>query len=122
MLSKLLSMLWQTVKFGPVLTPIIGVIIGLGLGVPLFFSFHLTSAQTNTSGAGNNLSTPLEELQSQNFALITVNSEQIQELRSTVNHTNQAIEKGNLTEALNHLRVLDQQLQLLSERASPFGG
>ena len=115
-------MSWQTIKFEPILVPILGVIIGLDLVVPFFFSFHSTSAQTNTSGDGNNLSTPLEELQSQNFALITVNSEQIQELRSTVNQTNQAIENGNLTEALNHLRVLDQQLQLLSDRASPFNG
>ena len=106
-------------KIRHVLVPLLSVIIGLDLVVVFFFS-HSTSAQSNNGSA--NLSTPLEELQSQNFALITVNSEQIQELRSTVNQTNQAIENGNMTEALNQLRVLDQQLQLLSERASPFNG
>lgn len=115
-------MLGRAFKFRPILMVLLSVTIGLDVVVIFFFSTHSTSAQTNDVSADSNLSTPLEELQSQNFALITVNSEQIQELRSTVNQTNEAIENGNKTEALNQLRVLDQQLQLLSERASPFNG
>lgn len=114
-------MLGRAFKFRPILVVLLSVTIGLDV-VAIFFFSHSTSAQTNDVSADSNLSTPLEELQSQNFALITVNSEQIQELRSTVNQTNEAIENGNKTEALNQLRVLDQQLQLLSERASPFNG
>ena len=115
-------MLGRAFKFRRILVVPLSVTIGLDV-VAIFFLSHSTSAQTNDGSASDsNLSTPLEELQSQNFALITVNSEQIQELRSTVNQTNQAIENGNKTEALNQLRVLDQQLQLLSERASPFNG
>lgn len=82
-------------------------------------SMHPTSAQSNNTTG--NLSTPLEELQNQNFALITLNSEQIEEIRSTVNSTRQAVENGNITEALIRLRVLDQQLELIAQRASPFG-
>ena len=114
-------MLGRAFKFRPILVVLLSVTIGLDV-VAIFFFSHSTSAQNNDVSADSNLSTPLEELQSQNFALITVNSEQIQELRSTVNQTNEAIENGNKTEALNQLRVLDQQLQLLSERASPFNG
>jgi hypothetical protein len=50
-----------------------------------------------------------------------LNSEQIEEIRSAVNSTRQAVENGNITEALIRLRVLDQQLELIAERASPFG-
>ena len=82
-------------------------------------SMPTTSAQSNN--ATGDLPTPLEELQDQNFALITVNSEQIEEIRSTVNSTRLAVENGNMTEALIRLRALDQQLELIAERASPFG-
>lgn len=61
-------------------------------------SMPTTSAQSNN--ATGDLPTPLEELQNQNFALITVNSEQIEEIRSTVNSTRLAVENGNMTEAL----------------------
>jgi hypothetical protein len=77
-----------------------------------------TSAQSNST-AGD-LSTPQDELQDQNFSLITLNSEEMEELRSTVNSTRQAVENGNMTEALIQLTVLDQQLELIAERASPF--
>ena len=77
-----------------------------------------TSAQSNST-AGD-LSTPQDELQDQNFSLITLNSEEMEELRSTVNSTRQAVENGNMTEALIQLTVLDQQLELIAEMASPF--
>ena len=75
-----------------------------------------SSAQSNNT-AGN-LSTPQEEIQ--NFALITMNGKEMEEIRSTVNSTRQAIENGNMTGALVGLTVLDQQLELIAERASPF--
>ena len=77
-----------------------------------------TSAQSNST-AGD-LSTPQDELQDQNFSLITLNSEEMEEVRSNVNSTRQAVENGNMTEALIQLTVLDQQLELIAERASPF--
>jgi hypothetical protein len=79
-------------------------------------TIHPTSAQSNNT-AGN-LSTPQEEIQ--NFALITMNSKEMEEIRSTVNSTRQAVENGNMTEALVGLTVLDQQLELIAEKASPF--
>lgn len=99
------------------------IILGL-MGVSILtviegISMPTTSAQSNN--ATGDLPTPLEELQNENFALITVNSEQIEEIRSTVNSTRLAVENGNMTEALIRLRAIDQQLQLISERASPFG-
>jgi hypothetical protein len=75
-----------------------------------------SSAQSNNT-AGN-FSTPQEEIQ--NFALITMNGKEMEEIRSTVNSTRQAIENGNMTGALVGLTVLDQQLELIAERASPF--
>jgi hypothetical protein len=75
-----------------------------------------TLAQSNNT-AGN-LSTSQEEIQ--NFALLTMNSKEMEEIRSTVNSTRQAVENGNMTEALTGLTVLDQQLELIAERASPF--
>ncbi len=74
-----------------------------------------TSQSNNTAG---NLSTQQEEIQ--NFALITMNGKEMEEIRSTVNSTRQAIENGNMTGALVGLTVLDQQLELIAERASPF--
>ena len=82
-------------------------------------SMPTTSAQSNN--ATGDLPTALEELKDENFALITVNIEQIEEIRSTVNSTRQAVENGNMTEALIRLRALDQQLELVAERTSPFG-
>jgi hypothetical protein len=75
-----------------------------------------SSAQSNNT-AGN-LSSPQQEIQ--NFALITMNGKEMEEIRSTVNSTRQAIENGNMTGALVGLTVLDQQLELIAERASPF--
>jgi hypothetical protein len=77
-----------------------------------------TSAQSNST-AGD-LSTPQDELQDQNFSLMTLNSKEMEEIRSTVNSTRQAVANGNMTEALIQLTVLDQQLELIAERASPF--
>jgi hypothetical protein len=49
-----------------------------------------------------------------------MNGKEMEEIRSTVNSTRQAIENGNMTGALVGLTVLDQQLELIAERASPF--
>jgi hypothetical protein len=49
-----------------------------------------------------------------------MNSKEMEEIRSTVNSTRQAVENGNMTEALIGLTVLDQQLELIAERASAF--
>jgi hypothetical protein len=79
-------------------------------------TIHPSSAQSNNTTG--NLSTQQEEIQ--NFALITMNGKEMEEIRSTVNSTRQAIENGNMTGALVGLTVLDQQLELIAERASPF--
>jgi hypothetical protein len=79
-------------------------------------TIHPSSAQSNNTTG--NLSTQQEEIQ--NFALITMNGKEMEEIRSTVNSTRQAVENGNMTEALIGLTVLDQQLELITERASPF--
>ena len=99
MVQILLTLVYVT-KFGATLALLLSAIIGIDITF-----FHTTLAQTNTSDviSSSNLSTALEELQSPSFTLITVNTEQIQELRSTVNQTNQAIENGNMTEALIRL-------------------
>jgi hypothetical protein len=77
-----------------------------------------TSAQSNNTVG--DLSISQREIQNQNFALITMNNKEMEEIRSTVNSTRQAVENGNMTEALIGLTVLDQQLELITERASPF--
>lgn len=77
-----------------------------------------TSSQSNNTVG--DLSISQGEIQNQNFALITMNSKEMEEIRSTVNSTRQAVENGNMTEALIGLTVLDQQLELITERASPF--
>ena len=79
-------------------------------------TIHPSSAQSNNTTG--NLSIQQEE--TQNFALITMNGKEMEEIRSTVNSTRQAIENGNMTGALVGLTVLDQQLELIAERASPF--
>jgi hypothetical protein len=79
-------------------------------------TIHPSSAQSNNTTG--NLSTQQEEIQ--NFALITMNGKEMEEIRSTVNSTRQAIENDNMTGALVGLTVLDQQLELIAERASPF--
>jgi hypothetical protein len=50
--------------------------------------------------------------------LITLNAEQISEIRSNLNKTRQAIESGNTTEALINLTTIDEQFSVLGGEAS----
>ena len=63
----------------------------------------------------------LNETEDETFSLITLNSEQIKEIRSILNSTCQAIENGNNTEALANLTILDEQFSAVSGEASAFG-
>jgi hypothetical protein len=63
----------------------------------------------------------LMKLKKKTFSLITLNGEQIKEIRSNLNNTRQAIENGNTTEALANLTIIDEQFSAVSGEASAFG-
>ena len=84
----------------------------------LAVAFPLIFAQTN-EGEGQMLE--FNETEDETFSLITLNGEQIKEIRSNLNKTRQAIENGNSTEALANLTIIDEQFSAVSGEASAFG-
>ena len=84
----------------------------------LAVAFPLIFAQTN-EGEGQMLE--FNETEDETFSLITLNGEQIKEIRSNLNKTRQAIEDGNSTEALANLPIIDEQFSAVSGEASAFG-
>ena len=84
----------------------------------LAVAFPLIFAQTNE---GEGQIAEFNETQDETFSLITLNGEQIKEIRSNLNRTRQAIENGNSTEALANLTIIDEQFSAVSGGASAFG-
>lgn len=84
----------------------------------LAVAFPLIFAQTNEGGGQI---AELNETEDETFSLITLNGEQIKEIRSNLNNTRQAIENGNTTEALANLTIIDEQFSAVSGEASAFG-
>ena len=91
---------------------LITVIGTLAVALPLIY------AQTNE---GEGQIAEFNETQEETFSLITLNGEQIKEIRSNLNNTRQAIENGNTTEALANLTIIDEQFSAVSGEASAFG-
>jgi hypothetical protein len=81
-------------------------------------AFPLIFAQTNEGGGQI---AELNETEDETFSLITLNGEQIKEIRSNLNSARQAIENGNTTEALANLTIIDEQFSAVSGEASAFG-
>jgi hypothetical protein len=46
---------------------------------------------------------------------VTLDKQQIQDLRSILNRSIESLEKGNITEAINNLRIADDQLRILED-------
>jgi len=89
------------------------IVIGtLSVALPLIY------AQTNED---EGQMAEFNETQEETFSLITLNGEQIKEIRSNLNSTRQAIENGNTTEALANLTIIDEQFSAVSGEASAFG-
>ncbi|HEX5892460.1 MAG TPA: hypothetical protein VFY41_06330 [Nitrososphaeraceae archaeon] len=84
----------------------------------LAVAFPLIFAQTNE---GEGQMPEFNESEDETFSLITLNGEQIKEIRSNLNKTRQAIENGNSTEALANLTIIDEQFSAVSGEASAFG-
>jgi 5-bromo-4-chloroindolyl phosphate hydrolysis protein len=84
----------------------------------LAITFPLIFAQTNE---GEGQMPEFNETEDETFSLITLNGEQIKEIRSNLNRTRQAIENGNTTEALANLTIIDEQFSAVSGEASAFG-
>ena len=84
----------------------------------LAVAFPLIFAQTNE---GEGQIAEFNETEDETFSLITLNGEQIKEIRSNLNRTRQAIENGNTTEALANLTIIDEQFSAVSGEASAFG-
>jgi hypothetical protein len=84
----------------------------------LAVAFPLIFAQTNE---GQGQIVEFNETQDETFSLITLNGEQIKEIRSNLNRTRQAIENGNSTDALANLTIIDEQFSAVSGEASAFG-
>jgi hypothetical protein len=84
----------------------------------LAVAFPLIFAQTNE---GEGQMPEFNETEDETFSLITLNGEQIKEIRSNLNRTSQAIENGNTTKALANLTIIDEQFSAVSAEASAFG-
>ncbi len=67
----------------------------------------LLSAQNMT-----NLTTTTE---TGDVGLVTITPEQINEIKNSINVTRQALQQGNLTEALANLSVVEEQFSVLVE-------
>ena len=50
-----------------------------------------------------------------NIGLVTITPEQINEIKNNINTTRQAIQQGNLTEALANLSIVEEQFSVLVE-------
>ncbi len=83
----------------------------------LAVAFPLIFAQTNE---GEGQMPEFNETEDETFSLITLNGEQVKEIRSNLNKTRQAIENGNTTEALANLTIIDEQFSAVSGEASAF--
>jgi hypothetical protein len=46
---------------------------------------------------------------------VTLDNQQIQDLRSILNRSIESLERGNITEAINNLRIADDQLRILED-------
>jgi hypothetical protein len=46
---------------------------------------------------------------------VTLDKQQIQDVRSILNSSIESLEKGNITEAINNLRIADDQLRILED-------
>jgi hypothetical protein len=84
----------------------------------LAVAFPLIFAQTNE---GEGQMPEFNETEDETFSLITLNGEQIKEIRSNLNKTRQAIENGNNTDALANLTIIDEQFSAVSGEESAFG-
>jgi hypothetical protein len=67
----------------------------------------LVSAQNMT-----NLTTTTE---TGDVGLVTITPEQINEIKNSINITRQALQQGNLTEALANLSIVEEQFSVLVE-------
>jgi hypothetical protein len=105
----------QNNKF-KVVTPHVTMILSLAAVIcNLTVAFPTLFAQTNE---GEGQTAALNETQDETFSLITLNAEQISEIRSNLNKTRQAIESGNTTEALINLTIIDEQFSALGGEPS----
>jgi|SRR5215208_1855712 hypothetical protein len=50
-----------------------------------------------------------------NVGLVTITPEQINEIKNSINTTRQALQQGNLTEALANLSIVEEQFSVLAE-------
>jgi hypothetical protein len=50
-----------------------------------------------------------------NAGLVTITPEQINEIKNSINTTRQALQQGNLTEALANLSIVEEQFSVLVE-------
>jgi hypothetical protein len=65
--------------------------------------------------SAQNMSNLTTTTETGNVGLVTVTPEQINEIKNSINVTRQALQQGNLTEALANLSVVEEQFSVLVE-------
>jgi hypothetical protein len=50
-----------------------------------------------------------------NIGLVTITPEQINEIKNSINVTRQALQQGNISEALANLSIVEEQFSVLVE-------
>ena len=65
--------------------------------------------------SAQNMSNLTTTTETGNVGLVTITPEQINEIKNSINTTRQAIQQGNLTEALANLSIVEEQFSVLVE-------
>lgn len=92
-----------------------------------YFSLNPLNSNNNTAFSQANQSdgfgteTPLESLQNQTFSQIVISTAQLDEILNTIQNVKQAANDGNMTDITIQLATLENQINIIRERANVFG-
>ena len=85
------------------------------LSVSMVFGFLLFLGVTATPAMAQNMSNLTTTTEIDDVGLVTITSEQINEIKNSINVTRQALEQGNNSEALANLSIVEEQFSVLTE-------
>ena len=86
------------------------------LSVSMVFGFLLFLGVTATPPAmAQNMSNLTTTTEIDDVGLVTITSEQINEIKNSINVTRQALQQGNMSEALANLSIVEEQFSVLTE-------
>jgi hypothetical protein len=69
----------------------------------------------NYSCHGQNMSNLTTATVIDDVGLVTITPQQINEIKNSINITRQALEQGNISEALANLSIIEEQFSVLTE-------